>query len=59
MTVMRRPGGERRAIVECIGRLGLCKLELAVECIDLVPIGEHSLLLFRETQHRGELPNRA
>ena len=50
MAVMRQTGREGRSIVESELWLALGHLQLLVECIDFIPVGQHFLLLGGEVR---------
>jgi len=53
MPVVGKPGGEGRAIVECVEGLTLRELELLLESVDVLPVLEHFLFLFGEVRSLG------
>ncbi len=48
MPVVGKPGGEGRAIVECVEGLALGEFQLLLESVDLLPVFQDFLFLLGE-----------
>jgi hypothetical protein len=48
VTVVGKPGGEGRAIIECEQGFPLGELKLLLESVDILPIFQYFLFLFGE-----------